>query len=85
MSEAKSKIPPKTVSGKQEKEPYPRLIIACIIIAAIFFAMVMIALILEFIAGASDATPKPPDLLIPAASVYGASPATEIALYPKLT
>jgi hypothetical protein len=84
MSEAKSNTPPELVAGKQEKEPYPRIIIACIIIAAIFFAMVMIALIIEFIAGASDSTPKPPDLLIPSASVQ-ASPATELALYPKLT
>ena len=84
MSEAKSNTPPKMVTAKQEKEPYPRIIIACIIIAAIFFAMVMMALIIEFVVGASDVTPKPPDLLIPSASVQTASE-TEVALHPKLS
>lgn len=68
MSDSGPHTSPEATGGTSEREPYPKLIIACIIIAAVFFVIVLAALGLEFITNATDTSPKPPDLLIPSVS-----------------
>lgn len=68
MSDSQPPAEVQVTGGASAREPYPKIIIACIIIAGIFFAIVLAALCLEFIANATDTNPKPPDLLIPSVS-----------------
>ena len=84
MSESQPQVEPRTTGENADREPYPKIIIVCIIIAGIFFAIVLAALLLEFIENANDTTPKPPDLLIPPTASVAQKRTPRTGLHPKL-
>ena len=58
--------------------------VALRIIAAIFFLIVVAALLLEFVENANDTTPKPPDLLIPTTASVAQKRTPRTGPHPKL-
>jgi len=48
---------PKPVRPVREKDPYPKMIIVCIVISAVLFVIIMAVLLADFINRGDDAVP----------------------------